>query len=139
MNEVLGKGGDTLGMDIYDLSWYTLYLMEVHGKPSAMNNINSIDLLLKTLIEESNNFLHVLLYDKDIVVGVLLGHYILLKSRVYKEHYLRPRLFKVLKTIKSYIDEYRAHGEVLYVLKKLDTKPDKWTDIPIGVVSLIKE
>jgi hypothetical protein len=57
-----------------------------------------------------------------------LGYYVLLKSKFYSERNLRQGLFRVLKVIKSYIDDYAAGGEVLYALKKLDT-----------VTSLVKE
>lgn len=82
--------------------------------------VNSIALHLKTLTEGGSDFVHVLLYDKETALGVLLGYYILLRSGVYKEQHVRSRLSEVLKVIKNHVDEYRARGEVLYVLKRLD-------------------
>jgi len=113
--------GNVLSMDIYGLSWYTLYQMEVQGKPSAKYNVDNVYLYLRALMEEDRDVLHVALYDKEVAVGVLLGYYVLLKSKFYSERNLRQGLFRVLKVIKSYIDDYAAGGEVLYALKKLDT------------------
>ena len=121
VKEAIDKNESTLTMDIYDLSWYTLYLMEVYGKPSITNNIIDISSILRTFIEENEEFLHMVLYDKELVVGILLGYYILLKSRFYDERDAKPGLSKVLEAVKSYIDEYDTYGEVLYALKKLDT------------------
>jgi len=119
-------------IDIYDLSWYTLYLMEAYGKPSAMNNINNIDSMLKMSVEENKEFLHMVLYDKELIVGILLGYYILLKNKFYNDYSIKPSLSKVLEAVKNYIDEYNTYGEVLYALKKLDTVTDmvrKFIDI----------
>ena len=117
----INRNDDTSTMDIYDLSWYTLYLMEVYGKPSITNNIIDISSILRTFVEENEELLYMVLYDKELIVGILLGYYILLKSRFYDERDAKPGLSKVLEAVKSYIDEYSTYGEVLYVLKKLDT------------------
>jgi len=132
VKEAIDRDDGTLTMDIYDLSWYTLYLMEVYGRPSITNNIIDISSILRTLIEENEGFLHMVLYDKELIVGILLGYYILLKSRFYDDRDAKPGLSKVLEAVKSYIDEYDTYGEVLYALKKLDTVTDmvrKFIDI----------
>lgn len=130
------------GMDIYDLSWYTIYQMEVQGKPSARYNITHIYSCLRALIEENKEFLHILLYDKELAVGVLLGYYVLLKSKSYDERYLQQELSRVLKVIKSYINEYATEGEILYALKKLDMITGiirEFIDVNNKIVTLFNE
>lgn len=124
IDEVLDRSDIILTTDIYDLSWYTLYLMEAYGKPSIMNNINNIGSILKTFVEENKEFLHMVLYDKELIVGILLGYYILLKSKFYNDYRVKLGLSKVLEAVKNYIDEYNTYGEVLYALKKLDAVTD---------------
>lgn len=119
----ISNGDDVLDKDIYDLAWYTLYLIEIHNKPFAKQNINNIYLILKTFTEEKSDLLHIILYDKEVAIGILLGCYILLRSG-YNENHINASLSKVLKVIKDHIDEYSAYGEILYVLKKLDTITD---------------
>ena len=124
MEGVIDRSDVISTTDIYDLSWYTLYLMEAYGKPSIMNNINNIGSMLKTFIEENKEFLQMVLYDKELIVGILLGYYILLKSKFYDDRRAKLGLSKVLEAVKNYIDEYNTYGEVLYALKKLDTVTD---------------
>jgi len=111
------------GMDIYDLSWYTYYLMEERGIPLTRHCIDSLATHLREL-KGKEVFLHVLLYDKEIAVGTLLSYYILLKSKLYDRRSIGLELSEVLKVLESYIDNYSTQGEVLYVLKKLDTMID---------------
>jgi hypothetical protein len=106
--------------DIYDLSWYTLYELEVKGRLLVRNNIDRIYSYLRTLSGMDDNLLRISLYNKEIAIGALLGYYVLLKSRFYDKEHLQKGLLRVLKIVKNYIDEYALKGEVLYTLKMLD-------------------
>lgn len=106
--------------DIYDLSWYTLYELEVKGRLLVRNNIDHIYSYLRTLSGMDDNLLRISLYNKEIAIGALLGYYVLLKSRFYDKEHLQKGLLQVLKIVKNYIDEYALKGEVLYTLKILD-------------------
>jgi flagellar biosynthesis protein FliQ len=112
---------ESLTMDIYELAWHTIYQMEVQGKLTAKYNINNIYIYIKTLTEENRDFFHILLYNKEIAIGILLGYYILLKSKFVDKHDFQSGLSRILKIIKNFIDKYSTKGEIIYALKKLDT------------------
>jgi hypothetical protein len=120
VDELPYREGVLLAEDVYDLSWTAFYRLEVYGKPSIMGIMGKIDSILRSIVDESGEYLHAILYDKEIVVGVLLGYYVLLRTKYYDVRSARLKLSKVLSIIKSYIDGYSAYGEVLYALKKLD-------------------
>jgi len=106
--------------DIYDLSWYALYELEEKGRLFVRNNIHHIYSYLRTLSGMDDNLLRISLYNKEIAIGVLLGYYVLLKSKFYDKEDLQNGLLQVLKIVKNNIDEYALKGEVLYTLKMLD-------------------
>jgi len=108
-----------IGADIYGLSWYMLYLLEARKIVSG-ELINRLYLHIRAIMEEHEDALHVLLYDREVLVGVLLGYYILLKKK-YNEFQLQQELSRVLKIVKNTINEYMVKGEILYALKKLST------------------
>jgi hypothetical protein len=117
-----------LSTDIYGLGWYTFYLLEAR-KEVHDELVNRVYLLIKAITEGNEGFLHVLLYDRENAVGILLGYYILLKRRFYGEHHLQRGLSEVLKIVINNINEYTVKGEILYVLKKLDLLTDRIRNI----------
>jgi tetratricopeptide (TPR) repeat protein len=118
------KEGSFLDADIYDLSWTAYYMLEVYGRPSVIGIVGKIDPVLISLVEESGEYLHAVLYNKEIAIGILLGYYVLLKTKHYDARTIQSQLSKVLGIVKNYVDEYGVYGEVLYVLKKLGQVAD---------------
>jgi len=126
---------DTSQMDVYELSWYTFYNMEVYGMTndtkSFLSKLSSKLMELEASIEENKVLLYVILYDKEIVIGVLLGYYVLLKSGFQNEQQARTGLSFVLSALRSFIDEYDSPGELLYVLGKLSEVTNMVRDFSI--------
>jgi len=107
-------------LDIYDLAWYAFSVITVYNKYIAREVLDEIDRRLRAYMAENEELFSMVLYDKELVAGILLGYYVILKSGFYRrDQHVERTLARILGYVNEAIDKYSSQGEVLFILKKL--------------------
>jgi len=114
LEETLNKSLNT--DSIYDIAWYAYFLYKTGRLNKYDEIVINLSEKLSSLLATTDDRLRLLLYRRQIGVGLLLGYYVLEEIGVLSSKVERLKI--IYELIKKY-DWYRYSGELLYVLKLL--------------------